>query len=190
MALAYLILGTYGCKYTLRTCNTYFVSTVTVVVRTRLGITSHVNCCVATTVFSVATTVFSVATTVFSVATTQWFVRTVLVFPQTQYPFFPSHCLRPCRCLNTALLFVLCWFVLQRNLRMAWQLLGTEKRKRHEADWANHVPRQLRSTLEMPHRISLPPVYMTLATCPTVATALSITKPVPSGEIARQSARL
>ena len=64
-------------------------------------------------------------------------------------------------CLNTAVVFVLCWCVLQCHLNMAWQLQGTEKRKRHEADWANQVPRQLQSPLEIPHRIFLSPVYMT-----------------------------
>jgi len=43
MAHAHCILDTQGYKHTLRICNTYFISTVTKVARTRLNVTLYVH---------------------------------------------------------------------------------------------------------------------------------------------------
>jgi len=44
MALAHYMLDTYGYRHTLRMCNTYRFSTVTMVARTRLNVTLYVYC--------------------------------------------------------------------------------------------------------------------------------------------------
>jgi len=44
MAHAHCMLGTSGYRHTVRICNTYWFSTVTMVARTRLNVTLHVDC--------------------------------------------------------------------------------------------------------------------------------------------------
>jgi len=43
-AHAHCMMETWGCKHTLRICNTYYFSTATMVVRRRLHVTSYVHC--------------------------------------------------------------------------------------------------------------------------------------------------